>query len=244
MVAPYFSFTLHVYFAVCTTIHYSPLNLVTSIISVSTTHPAKKYGPHTMPYYAIEELIPSVNPTAYIHPTAVIIGDVIIGANCYIGPNAVLRGDFGRIILQDGCNVQDTCVMHSFPGKDCIIEEDGHIGHGAILHGCRIGRNALVGINAVIMDNARIGAESIVGATAFVKSNFKCPPRSLLIGNPAQVKRTLSEKEVAWKSAGTAEYQKLARRSLSSLKKVTPLTEVQAERPRFDASNHQPKSSP
>jgi phenylacetic acid degradation protein len=194
-----------------------------------------------MPIYAIEDLIPVVDPSAYVHPTAVLIGDVIIGKDCYIGPNAVLRGDFGRIILNQGCNVQDTCVVHSFPNKDCVIEQDGHIGHGAILHGCHIGRNALVGMNAVIMDDVSIGDESLVAATAFVKSGFKCPPRSLLAGSPASVKRQLSDQEVDWKSNGTLEYQNLTKRCHASLKQVQPLAEIQLNRPRFNASNHRPK---
>lgn len=194
-----------------------------------------------MPIYAIEELIPVVDPSSYVHPTAVLIGDVIIGKNCYIGPNAVLRGDFGRIELKNGCNVQDTCVMHSFPDKDCVIEENGHIGHGAILHGCLIGRNALVGMNAVVMDDAVIGAESLVAATAFVKSGFECPPRSLLAGSPATIKRELSDKEVAWKSAGTAEYQLLTQRCFATLREIQPLNEVQSNRPRFQDSEHKPK---
>ena len=194
-----------------------------------------------MPIYAIEDLIPVVDPSAYVHPTAVLIGDVIIGKDCYIGPNSVLRGDFGRIVLNQGCNVQDTCVVHSFPNKDCVIEQDGHIGHGAILHGCHIGRNALVGMNAVIMDDAIIGDESLVAATAFVKSGFQCPPRSLLAGSPAIIKRQLSNQEVAWKSNGTLEYQNLTKRCHTSLQEVQPLTEVQQNRPRFNDSNHQPK---
>ena len=196
-----------------------------------------------MPCYAIEDLIPVVHPSAFVHPTAVLLGDVIVGANCYIGPNASLRGDFGRIIVGDGANVQDCCVMHSFPGKDCIVEEDGHIGHGAILHGCTIGRNALVGMHAVIMDNALIGAESLVGACSFVKSGLQCEPRSLLAGNPATVKRSLSDKEVAWKSAGTAEYQQLSRRCLDSHRPVEPLRDAQADRPRFTAGSHDLKNA-
>ncbi|MRI33623.1 phenylacetic acid degradation protein PaaY [Endozoicomonas sp. OPT23] len=196
-----------------------------------------------MPVYAIEDLIPVVDPSAYIHPTAVLIGDVIIGAHCYVGPNAVLRGDFGRIVMEAGSNIQDTCVAHSFPNKDCIIEQDGHIGHGAVLHGCRVGRNALVGMNAVVMDDAVIGAESLVAASAFVKSGFSCPPRSLLAGSPATVKRQLSDKEVAWKSSGTEEYQHLTRRSHESLREVSALIEVQQNRPRFIDSSHKPKQS-
>ena len=194
-----------------------------------------------MPIYAIDGLIPVVDSSAYVHPTAVLIGDVIVGTDCYIGPNAVLRGDFGRIVLNQGCNVQDTCVVHSFPNKDCVIEQDGHIGHGAILHGCHIGRNALVGMNAVIMDGAIIGAESLVAATAFVKSGFQCPPRSLLAGSPATIKRQLTDEEIAWKSNGTLEYQNLSKRCHKSLELVEPLTQVQADRPRFAGGDHQPK---
>ncbi|MBL4822215.1 MAG: phenylacetic acid degradation protein PaaY [Colwellia sp.] len=196
-----------------------------------------------MPSYAIENLVPVVDPLAYVHPTAVLIGDVIIDKHCYIGPNAVLRGDFGRIIVKQGANVQDTCVIHSFPEKDCIIEENGHIGHGAILHGCHIGENALVGMNAVIMDDAVIGAESLVAATAFVKSAFECPPRSLLAGSPATIKRQLSDKEVAWKTNGTKQYHHLTQRCLQSLQQVEPLTAVQNDRPRFTDSTYKPKHS-
>lgn len=194
-----------------------------------------------MPSYAVDDLIPVVDKSAYVHPTAVLIGDVIVSADCYVGPNAVLRGDFGRIVLEQGCNLQDTCVMHSFPGKDCVVEVNGHIGHGAVLHGCRVGRNALIGINAVIMDDAVIGAESIVAATAFVKSQFQCPPRSLVIGNPARVKRDLSDKEVAWKTQGTGEYQALTRRCLVSLRETEPLPTPQENRPRYTASEYTPK---
>lgn len=196
-----------------------------------------------MPIYAIENLIPVVADNAFIHPTAVLIGDVIIGPQCYVGPNAVLRGDFGRIHLHQGSNIQDNCVMHSFPGQDCTVETNGHIGHGAILHGCLIGTNSLVGMLAVIMDGAVIGEESLVGATAFVKTDFSCPARSMVTGNPAQIRRQLSDKEVAWKTRGTEEYHALARRSLATLRTVKPSTEAQADRPRFTHSTHQPKRS-
>ncbi|HEX6012699.1 MAG TPA: phenylacetic acid degradation protein PaaY, partial [Geminicoccaceae bacterium] len=121
--------------------------------------------------YAIEGIAPVVHPTAFVHPTAVLIGDVIVGPRCYVGPVASLRGDFGRLILGEGANLQDTCVMHGFPNTDTVVEEDGHIGHGAVLHGCRIGRNVLVGMNAVVMDGAEIGESSIVAAMAFVRAN-------------------------------------------------------------------------
>jgi phenylacetic acid degradation protein len=155
---------------------------------------------------------------------------VLIGAGCYIGPHASLRGDFGRIIVEQGANVQDSCVLHSFPGKDCIVESNGHIGHGAVLHGCRIGRNALVGMLAVVMDDAVIGESSIVGAAALVSAKFECPPRSLVIGVPAKVRRQLSDSEVEWKSQGTLEYQELARRCLATLVKTEALTEVEPGR--------------
>lgn len=191
-----------------------------------------------MPVYSLEGITPVVHPQAFVHETAVLIGDVLIGAGCYIGPHASLRGDFGRIIVEQGANVQDTCVMHSFPGKDCIVERDGHIGHGAVLHGCRIGRNAMVGMNAVVMDDVVIGESSIVGAMAFVSAKFECPPRSLVVGAPAQVKRQLGDHEVEWKSRGTLEYQELAQRCLATLVKTEALTEVEAERGRMEVGKY------
>jgi phenylacetic acid degradation protein len=183
-----------------------------------------------MPIYSLEGITPVVHPDAFVHETAVLIGDVQIGAGCYIGPHASLRGDFGRIIVEQGANVQDTCVLHSFPGKDCIVERNGHIGHGAVLHGCHIGMNAMVGMNAVVMDDVVIGESSIIGATAFVGAKFECPPRSLVVGVPAKVKRQLSDKEVEWKSQGTLEYQELAQRCRATLVKTEALTEVEADR--------------
>ncbi len=184
--------------------------------------------------YAIDGIVPVVDPTAFVHPTAILIGDVIVGPGCYIGPAACLRGDFGRLIIERGANVQDTCVMHGFPGTDTVVEEDGHIGHGAVLHGCRIGRNALVGMNAVIMDNAVVGESSIVAACAFVKAGAEIPPRSLAAGTPAKVIRELSEAEVAWKSDGTRTYQDLARRSLATMVETAPLTAVEPDRRRIE----------
>lgn len=189
-----------------------------------------------MPCYAIEDLIPVVHPTAYIHPTAILIGDVIVGPGCYIGPAASLRGDFGRIILHDGVNVQDTCVMHGFPELDTVIETDGHIGHGSVVHGAHIERNVLVGMNAVVMDRSRIGESSIVGAMAFVREGMIVPPRSLVLGIPAKVARPLTETEMAWKKVGTKQYQDLAVRSLKTQRQVEPLSEVQADRPRFSGN--------
>ncbi|WP_152228122.1 phenylacetic acid degradation protein PaaY [Pseudomonas sp. SCB32] len=196
-----------------------------------------------MPCYSLEGITPVVHPTAYVHPTAVLIGDVIVGPGCYIGPLASLRGDFGRIILEEGANLQDTCVMHGFPNSDTVVERNGHIGHGAVLHGCVIGADSLVGMNAVVMDNARIGERSIVSAAAFVKAGFECPPQSLLMGAPAVVKRPLSEEEVSWKQRGTREYQELARRCLASLVECAPLAEVEADRPRMGDSGVRPKGN-
>ena len=129
-----------------------------------------------MPCYAIDGLVPVVDPSAHVHPTAVLIGDVWIGPGVYIGPCASLRGDFGRIVVEDGANIQDTCVLHGFPDRDMLVEADGHIGHGAVLHGCVVRRNALVGINAVVNDNAEVGESSIVAAMTFVKAQFVVPP--------------------------------------------------------------------
>ncbi|KAB0611651.1 phenylacetic acid degradation protein PaaY [Castellaniella defragrans] len=186
-----------------------------------------------MPCYEIDGLRPVVHPTAFVHPDAVLIGDVIVGPRCYIAPLAGLRGDFGRIILEEGCNVQDTCVMHGFPGTDTVVEVDGHIGHGAVLHGCRVGRNALVGMGAVILDDAAIGESAFVAAGALVKTGMSVPPRVLVAGMPARIVRELTEQEIAWKSRGTRCYQDLAVRSLTTLKPCQPLTEVEADRRRF-----------
>ena len=183
--------------------------------------------------YAIDGIVPVVDPTAYVHPSAVLIGDVIVGPDCYVGPCACLRGDFGRLILERGSNLQDTCVMHGFPGTDTVVEEDGHIGHGAVLHGCRIGRNALVGMNTVIMDNAVIGESSIVAAAAFVKAGVEIPPRMLVAGVPAKAIRPLTDEEMRWKSAGTATYQDLTRRSLATMEETVPLTAVETDRKRI-----------
>lgn len=185
-----------------------------------------------MPCYSIEGAIPVVDPTAYVHPTAVLIGDVIVGPNCYVGPCASLRGDFGRIVLGVGVNVQDTCVMHGFPNTDTVVEENGHIGHGAVLHGCIVGRDALVGMNAVVMDEAVIGAQAIVAACAFVPAGTKVPARSLVAGIPAKVLRELRAEEIVRKADGTRAYQDLVRRCHAALQEVAPLTEVQADRPR------------
>ena len=187
-----------------------------------------------MPCYEINGIVPVVDPTAFVHPTATLIGDVIVGPGCYVAPGASLRGDFGRIILERGSNLQDCCVMHGFPGTDTTVEEDGHIGHGAILHGCVVKKNAMVGMNAVVMDEAVIGESAIVAACAFVKAGMVVPARSLVVGTPAKVLRQLSDEEVAWKASGTRGYQDLTRRSLQTLREVPPLAAVEAQRRRIE----------
>ncbi len=187
-----------------------------------------------MPCYEIDGVIPVIDPTAFVHPSATLIGDVIVGPGCYVAPGASLRGDFGRIILERGSNLQDCCVMHGFPGTDTKVEEDGHIGHGAILHGCLVRRNAMVGMNAVVMDEAVIGESSIVAACAFVKAGMVIPPRSLAVGTPAKVLRPLTDAEIEWKVSGTRSYQDLTLRSLRTLKEVAPLAAVEADRKRIE----------
>jgi phenylacetic acid degradation protein len=180
--------------------------------------------------YEIDGVRPVVHPTAFVHPTAVLIGDVIVGPRCYIGPLASMRGDFGRLILEEGANLQDTCVIHGFAGEETVVEVDGHIGHGAVLHGCRIKRNAMVGMNAVVMDKAVVGEESIVAAMSFVKAGMIIPPRSMVMGTPARIMRELSDEDVRWKSFGTRQYHELAVRSLQTMREVEALTEVEPNR--------------
>jgi phenylacetic acid degradation protein len=186
-----------------------------------------------MPSFQIDGLTPVVDPSAYVHPSAVLIGDVIVGAGCYVGPCASLRGDFGRIVLQAGSNVQDGCVLHSFPDHELVVEANGHIGHGAVLHGCVVRRDALVGINAVVMDEAEVGEQAIVAACAFVPAGTRLPPRTLSVGTPARVLRELSEGELQRKREATASYQQLARRCLATLHEVQPLSVVEADRRRL-----------
>jgi len=194
-----------------------------------------------MPCYEFEGIRPVVDKTAFVHPTAVIIGDVIIGPNCFVGPCAVMRGDIGRLIMKAGSNLQDTCVVHSFPGEDSIIEEDGHIGHGAVLHGCTIKRNAMVGMNAVVMDNAVIGENSFVAAMAFVKAGMEVPPNVLVAGCPAKVIKDLSEQDIKWKGVGTKIYQHLAQRHGATGAECEPLREIEPDRKRVPLTDHSPK---
>jgi phenylacetic acid degradation protein len=194
-----------------------------------------------MPIYQIDGLIPVVHPSAYVHPTAILIGDVIVGPDCYIGPAACLRGDFGRLVLEQGANIQDTCVMHGFVGEDTVIEIDGHIGHGAVIHGARIKRNAMVGMNAVVMDGAVVGENAIVAASAFVKAKMIIPPRSLVAGVPGKIIRELTDAEIKWKSEGTAQYHRLTLRSFESMRETVALTEVEPGRKRITVEAIEPK---
>ncbi len=181
--------------------------------------------------YEIDGVKPVIHPTSFIHPTAVIVGSVQIGKNCYIGPNASLRGDFGTIILENGVNFQDMCVAHGFPNGTTLLKENAHISHGAVIHGCTIGKNTMVGIQCVIMDKAVIGDECMVAALSYIKPNFIAPNRSIIAGIPAVIKREVSDKEISWKSEGTALYQQLAVRSLATMKTCEPLTDKNKQKP-------------
>jgi len=192
--------------------------------------------------YAIDGITPVVHPESYVHPSATLIGDVIVGPHVYIGPSASLRGDFGRIVIERGANIQDCCIVHGFPEADTVIEEDGHVGHGAIVHSARIGRNSLIGMNAVVNDNAVIGAEAIVASMAFVKAGMVVPPRTLVAGIPARVTREVTDAEVAWKTDSTRLYQALTRRSLATMRETVALTEVEPDRRRFDLPDVVPLS--
>ncbi|HEY7964634.1 MAG TPA: phenylacetic acid degradation protein PaaY [Steroidobacteraceae bacterium] len=189
-----------------------------------------------MPAYRLEGFIPVIDPTAFVHPQAVLIGDVIVGARCYVGPGASLRGDFGRILVGAGSNVQDGCIMHAFPSKDAVLEEDAHIGHGAVLHGCTIRRGALIGIGAIVMDDVTVEEEAFVGAASFVRAGFVVPRRTLVTGVPARVVRELTAEELEWKEIGTREYQQLTVRCLAGLAECRPLTAIEPDRPRLAAS--------
>jgi phenylacetic acid degradation protein len=186
------------------------------------------------PVYRFAGITPVIDPDAWVHPSAVLIGDVIVGPRCYVAAGAVMRGDFGRIVLEAGANLQDNCVVHSLTDFDTVMEADSHIGHGAVIHGCRIGRDALVGMNAVVMDRAVVGDEAVVAAMSFVKIGATVPPRTLVAGIPAKVVRELSDEEVRGKHAGTLLYQELARRSAATMAPVRALDAPEADRARSD----------
>ena len=199
-------------------------------MSSSASAPPLDHAPPLVTSF--EGLIPVIDPSAYVHPSVVLIGDVIIGPDCYIGAGAVLRGDFGRIEVRAGANVQDNCVVHSLPDFDCVMEERSHIGHGAIIHGCRIGHDALVGMNAVVLDRAVVGAYAIVGAMALVKMGGQIPPRVLALGSPARPVRELSEADIAGKAVGTDSYIEVARRSAAGCQQVSARVTPEPDRPR------------
>jgi carbonic anhydrase/acetyltransferase-like protein (isoleucine patch superfamily) len=192
-------------------------------------------------FYAFNGYKPVVHKSSFVHPQAAVTGHVIIGKKCYIGPGAALRGDWGQIIIEDGCNVQENCTIHMFPGVTVVLKEGAHIGHGAIIHGASIGKNCLVGMNAVIMDHVELGDESIVGALSFIKEGEKIPARSLILGNPGKIIKTVSDEMIAWKSEGTRLYQGLPEqlkktwkackpsRKISS-KKIIPLSDYQSQK--------------
>jgi phenylacetic acid degradation protein/carnitine operon protein CaiE len=182
-------------------------------------------------FYSFKGFIPVVHPTSFVHPLAVVTGNVIIGKHCYIGPGAALRGDWGGIVLEDGCNVQENCTIHMFPGVTVLLKEGAHIGHGAIIHGAQIGRNCLVGMNAVIMDNVVLSDESIVGALAFIREGEQIPPRSLVVGNPARIVKQVSDEMIDWKTKGTRLYQALPAEMMEEAMPCEPLTELPAHRP-------------
>ena len=182
--------------------------------------------------YAFEGVVPVIDPSAFVHPSAVLLGDVIVGPGCYVGPGAVLRGDFGRIVMERDSNVQDNCVVHSGPEIDCLISERAHIGHGAILHYCTVARDALVGMQAVVMDKAVVGERAIVAAMSFVKVGAVVPPMVLVAGVPAKVVRELTEADLANKRGGTDLYVELAQRCLAGLESADPLTAVEPDRRR------------
>ncbi|CAI8219854.1 MAG: Carnitine operon protein CaiE [Marinobacterium sp. xm-d-530] len=187
-----------------------------------------------MPIYQLAGVTPVIHPTAYVHPTAVIIGDVHIGEECYIGPLASLRGDFGAIKLGKGVNIQDCVVVHSFKDITVIVEDFGHIGHGAILHGCTIRKGVLVGMSATVMDKAEIGARSFIGAHSFVKTGDSFPEGTMILGTPAKAVRELTDEETAWKHKGTEAYIALAKESINSCIEVEPLKEAEPNRKKIN----------
>ncbi|MGB0177306.1 MAG: transferase hexapeptide repeat family protein, partial [Owenweeksia sp.] len=185
--------------------------------------------------YEFKGFRPVIHESAFIHKTASVIGNVHIGKNVYVGPGAAIRGDWGEIIIEDGCNVQENCVIHMFPGVSIRLAEAAHIGHGAIVHGANIGRNCLVGMNSVLMDNVELGHECIVGALSFIKADIVIPPRSLVVGNPARIIKEVSDDMIAWKTKGTELYQQLPAECHNTLRECEPLREPEENRPSQEA---------
>jgi carbonic anhydrase/acetyltransferase-like protein (isoleucine patch superfamily) len=180
--------------------------------------------------YQFNNIIPVVDPSSFIHPQACVTGNVIIGKNVYVGPGAAIRGDWGQIIIEDGCNIQENCTIHMFPGVTVLLKEAAHIGHGAVIHGATIGRNCLVGMNAVIMDNVQLGDECIVGALSFIKADEVFENRSLIVGNPAKKIKDVSDEMIQWKTEGTKLYQQLPENMRQHWKECSPLTTIPADR--------------
>lgn len=185
--------------------------------------------------YEFKGFIPVVHESSFIHPQAAVTGNVIIGKNVYVGPGAAIRGDWGEIIIEDGCNVQENCTIHMFPGKTMVLKAGAHIGHGAIIHGANIGANSLIGMNAVIMDDVTVGDECIVGALSFVKAGTQIPNRKMVVGNPAAIIKDVSDEMIDWKTKGTALYQQLPKKCYDTLKAVEPLREIPKDRPTQEA---------
>lgn len=184
-----------------------------------------------MAFYEFNGIKPVVHPSSFVHPQAAVSGNVVIGKGVYIGPGAALRGDWGQILIEDGCNVQENCTLHMFPGMMVLLKEGAHIGHGAIIHGAAIGKNCLIGMNAVVMDEAEIGDECIIGALAFVKQGEKIPPRSLAAGNPAKIIKQVSDEMISWKTEGTMLYQQLPQQCFDTLKLCKPLSKQTEQKP-------------
>lgn len=185
--------------------------------------------------YSFNNYIPVIDESAFIHPQATVTGNVIIGKNVYVGPGAAIRGDWGEIIIEDNCNVQENCTIHMFPGVTVLLKEMAHIGHGAIIHGATIGRNTLVGMNAVVMDNVEVGDECIIGALCFIKANEKIPARSIVVGNPHKIVKEVSDDMINWKTEGTHLYMKLPEECYTTLKEVEPLRSMPEDRIRQQA---------
>jgi len=181
--------------------------------------------------YEFNGFTPVVHESSFIHPQAAVTGNVIIGKDVYVGPGAAIRGDWGEIIIEDGCNVQENCTIHMFPGKSMVLKAGAHIGHGAIIHGANIGANCLVGMNAVIMDDVTIGDECIIGALSFVKAGTQIPNRKMVVGNPAEIIKSVTDEMIEWKTKGTALYQQLPQQCFDTLKAVEPLREIPKDRP-------------
>lgn len=181
--------------------------------------------------YKFKGFTPVVDESAFVHPQAAVTGNVIIGKDVYIGPGCALRGDWGQIIIEDGCNVQENCTVHMFPGKTIVMKKGAHVGHGAIIHGANLGENCLIGMNAVLMDDVEIGDECIVGALTFIPANTVIPKRSLVVGNPGKIIKEVSDEMIAWKTKGTALYQKLPSECHESLESVEPLRKIDKDRP-------------